>query len=150
MFFPRGSGPHAWVGDERKQIQIRRRFQLLGTTIDAMRVWDVRCAIAAIQQIADGETQITVHASETEAWLGLLAMIIDPTVSAGHLSKIGTEKDQMAIFPDIARKFSPEELIAIAISKAQLELTDTPASVTEFAESLAGDDRWPGRHLRTQ
>ncbi len=38
---PRGVGPSAWSGGERKQTQIRRRFQLLGRTLDTLRVWDV-------------------------------------------------------------------------------------------------------------
>src|SRR5262249_56879890 len=41
---PRGVGPTAWDQTEKKQIQIRRRFQLLGQTLDGMRVWGVRRA----------------------------------------------------------------------------------------------------------
>ena len=48
---PRGIGPAAWTGDEQKQTQIRRRFMLLGQTLDGMRVWDVRRAIQALGQI---------------------------------------------------------------------------------------------------
>ena len=31
-----------WPGNEAKQIQIQRRFQLLGMTLDGMQVWDIR------------------------------------------------------------------------------------------------------------
>ncbi|MHC4537843.1 MAG: alpha/beta hydrolase family protein, partial [Planctomycetota bacterium] len=46
---PRGIGPDAWNDNQRKQVQIRRRFMLLGQTADGMRVWDVRQAIHALR-----------------------------------------------------------------------------------------------------
>jgi len=51
-FVPRGLGPGAWAGDARKQTQIRRRFQLLGQTLDGMRVWDIHRALLATSQAA--------------------------------------------------------------------------------------------------
>jgi len=45
---PRGFGLTAWSPNERKQVQIRRRFMLLGQTVDGMRVWDIRRALQAV------------------------------------------------------------------------------------------------------
>ena len=50
-FAPRGVGPSAWNQDEKRQIQIRRRFMLLGQTLDSMRVWDIRRAVQAIRSV---------------------------------------------------------------------------------------------------
>jgi hypothetical protein len=50
-FAPRGLGPGAWSGDAKKQVQIRRRFMLLGQTLDGMRVWDIRRALQAVRNI---------------------------------------------------------------------------------------------------
>lgn len=47
--YVRGIGPLAWPGEARKQVQIRRRFMLLGQTLDSMRVWDIRRGIQAIR-----------------------------------------------------------------------------------------------------
>ena len=52
-FAPRGIGPSAWTGDAREQVQIRRRFMLLGQTLDGMRVWDIRRALEATRQIKE-------------------------------------------------------------------------------------------------
>jgi len=46
---PRGIGPTSWSSDMKKQTQIRRRFMLLGQTLDGMRVWDIRRAVQAIR-----------------------------------------------------------------------------------------------------
>ena len=48
-FSPRGLGDDTWTGDAKKQVQIRRRFMLLGQTLDSMRVWDIRQAIRALK-----------------------------------------------------------------------------------------------------
>ncbi len=65
-FSLRGVGPSAWAGDARKQIQIRRRFQLLGQTVDGMRVWDVHRATAAVRERFPG-AEVVVSASGTMA-----------------------------------------------------------------------------------
>jgi hypothetical protein len=48
---PRGIGLTAWNPDARKQAQIRRRFMLLGQTLDGMRVWDIRRACQALREV---------------------------------------------------------------------------------------------------
>src|SRR5262249_34328990 len=55
---PRGIGPTRWseVGADGKTpsaVQIRRRFGLLGETLDGQRVWDVRRAAAVLKTVAD-------------------------------------------------------------------------------------------------
>lgn len=62
-FAPRGMGPAAWPGDDRKQIQIRRRFQLLGQTVDGMRVWDVRRVLDAVRELHPDAVEVSVQAS---------------------------------------------------------------------------------------
>ncbi|MCW5551134.1 MAG: acetylxylan esterase [Verrucomicrobiae bacterium] len=51
FFAPRGIGLTAWSGDERKRTQIRRRFMLLGQTLDGMRVWDIRRAVQMLHSM---------------------------------------------------------------------------------------------------
>lgn len=46
---PRGIGPTAWTGGEHKQAQIQRRFQLLGRTLDSLRVWDLARGAAVLR-----------------------------------------------------------------------------------------------------
>lgn len=60
-FAPRGIGLTAWTGDAAKARQIRRRFMLLGQTLDGMRVWDIRRAVAAAIELWPG-VPLTVEA----------------------------------------------------------------------------------------
>ncbi len=50
-FAPRGTGSADWKVTEKKRIQLRRRFMLLGQTEDGMRVWDIRRALAALRSL---------------------------------------------------------------------------------------------------
>ncbi len=79
-FAPRGLGPHAWPGDARKQIQFRRRFQLLGQTLEGMRVWDIQRAIGAAEQ-ATGKPVSRVDARGSMAVNALYAAVFsDPRI----------------------------------------------------------------------
>jgi dienelactone hydrolase len=56
---PRGIGPTAWDQSERKQTHNRRRFMLLGQTLDGMRVWDVRRAVRTLKS-APGYEKVSI------------------------------------------------------------------------------------------
>ncbi|HYA79058.1 MAG TPA: alpha/beta hydrolase family protein [Candidatus Nitrosopolaris sp.] len=81
FFAPRGIGLDAWSGDEKRLTQIRRRFMLLGQTMDGMRVWDIRRAIQTIHSLPELESaQIELHATDGEAVNALYAALFEPTV----------------------------------------------------------------------
>ncbi|MSU23102.1 MAG: acetylxylan esterase [Opitutus sp.] len=48
-FFPRGLGPTASGLSAANQNEVRRRYMLLGQTVDGMRVWDICRAVAALR-----------------------------------------------------------------------------------------------------
>jgi dienelactone hydrolase len=84
---PRGIGSGAWSGDDRRQTQIRRRFMLLGQTLDGMRVWDIRRGIQVLRRVAPTapdvaiETEIEIEARGTMAANALYAALFEPGVS---------------------------------------------------------------------
>jgi hypothetical protein len=51
---PRGIGPTKWAEPGSSvDIQMRRRFALVGQTLDGQRVWDVRRALAVLREQSD-------------------------------------------------------------------------------------------------
>ena len=48
---PRGIGPTRWSGDAKKLNQVKRRFYLLGETLDGMRVHDLVRSAGALRSI---------------------------------------------------------------------------------------------------
>jgi pimeloyl-ACP methyl ester carboxylesterase len=78
---PRGVGPSAWPAE--KDLQIRRRFSLLGQTLDGMRVWDVRRGLAALRRVIDvpqGATLALVGEGQAAA-LAMWAAVFEPSVT---------------------------------------------------------------------
>jgi hypothetical protein len=73
----RGVGPSAWFADEKKQTQIRRRYWLLGQTLEGMRVYDVRRAIKAMKEI-DSTKEIRLTGFAEMGVVGLYAAIFEP------------------------------------------------------------------------
>ena len=53
FFAPRGVEPNTGLSDAKKAIHVRRRYMLLGQTLDGMRVWDIRCAVQALKVLPE-------------------------------------------------------------------------------------------------
>ncbi|HUG17906.1 MAG TPA: acetylxylan esterase, partial [Planctomycetaceae bacterium] len=78
---PRGIGPTAWDQSERKQTQHRRRFQLLGQTLDGMRVWDIVRGCAALRQAAPvTSTPLWLQAERNMSCNTLYAALFAPDI----------------------------------------------------------------------
>ena len=76
FFAPRGVGLSAFSGDEKALTKIRRRFMLLGQTLDGMRVWDIRRAIQAVHYVReDDRAKIELRADGTMAVNALYAAL---------------------------------------------------------------------------
>jgi dienelactone hydrolase len=86
---PRGVGPCGWTADERKWVQIRRRFMLLGQTLDGMRVWDIRQGVRALRDLVDDrQFRVALKAGGGMAVNALYASLFEPAVSALDLEAL--------------------------------------------------------------
>jgi hypothetical protein len=81
FFAPRGVGLTGWLGDEKALTKIRRRFMLLGQTLDGMRVWDIRRAVQAVHYVReDDRAKVELHADGAMAVNALYAALFEPNV----------------------------------------------------------------------
>ncbi len=136
FFCPRGIGSAAWKGDEKKQIQIRRRFQMIGTTLDTMRIRDIQMAQQALQTQIPGNTQVMIEAAGVSGWLSLLAAatgkdsrrtVVSPLNLSGH-------RDQVPILLNLTRHLRPEELFAVCAARVAIT-GDIPQSLRRITDS---------------
>ena len=70
-----------WPGNEAKQIQIQRRFQLLGMTLDGMQVWDIRRGLQVLRQQCPQLKSLEVRTAAGLESLALLASLFEPPVT---------------------------------------------------------------------
>jgi dienelactone hydrolase len=146
---PRGIGAAAWTGDEKKQTQIRRRFMLLGQTLDGMRVWDVRRAVEALGQIEEaGGAARGLLARGNMAGVALYAALFHPQVVRLHLLDLPPTHRDGPIFLNVLRYLDMPQALALATEHARVVLGGRDTSVRQFAASVAENLGWDPQRLR--
>jgi hypothetical protein len=148
---PRGLGATAWTGDEKKQTQIRRRFMLLGQTLDGMRVWDVRRALQALGQVAEvrGMTP-AVRAGGDMAGVALYAPLFDSQITRLHLMNLPATHRDGPIFLNVLRYLDLPQAVALAAERTNVVLSGQNTSVRQFATSAAENLGWDPQRLRVE
>ncbi|RCS54635.1 acetylxylan esterase [Bremerella cremea] len=120
----RGIGPTQWNQHPRKDTHIRRRFLLLGQSLDGMRVWDIRRAAQAATQIGTESSEtIDVVATGNLAGLAVYAAIFEPTIGALDLTDLPANHRNGPYFLNVSRFMSMPEALAIAGQGRSVKLT---------------------------
>jgi len=144
LMAPRGIGPDAWNKDERKQVQIRRRFMLLGQTVDGMRVWDVRRATQALR-ILDSikETSVALQGKGTMAGIALYASLFEPDINRLVLMNLPITHLNGPIFLNVMRYLHMPQAVAMAAERSQVCLIQNRDLGWQFPKKLAEKLGWP-------
>jgi hypothetical protein len=146
MVAPRGVGPTAW--DPKKETHIRRRFALLGQTLDGMRVWDVRRALAALRSIdaLQGETTESLEGREQAAPLALFTAAFEPEVDRVVLYDPPTSLRGGSIFLNLDRVLGMPQALALLYPR-KVELYGTTREpwqwTADLAKALGDNAAWP-------
>lgn len=120
----RGIGPTQWNQDPRKDTHIRRRFLLLGQSVDGMRVWDIRRGAEAAAQVGlQPAKTIDLQAKGTMAGLAVYAAIFDPKIGALELADMPENHRNGPYFFNVSRFISIPEALAIAGFNREVNLT---------------------------
>ncbi|WP_158265418.1 CocE/NonD family hydrolase [Blastopirellula marina] len=120
----RGIGPTQWNQNPRKDTHIRRRFLLLGQSIDGMRVWDVRRAAQAATQIGlEPAKAIDIEADGPLAGIAVYAAIFEPSIGALNLTDLPANHRNGPYFFNVRRFMNMPEALAIAGQNRSVQLT---------------------------
>jgi hypothetical protein len=138
---PRGIGPTRWsevnpFDKKPASVQIRRRFGLIGETLDGQRVWDVRRAIACLRALDElKEAPLLLQAKGEMAGVALYACIFEPHVARLDLSHLSPSHQQGPYFLNVRRVLDMPQAVALAFPR-QINLY-----VKDDAEAKAWE--WP-------
>lgn len=140
-FLPRSAG---WVGDERTQTHVRRRFNLLGQTADGMRVWDVRQAIELLASLGFAEgASIDVTAQGDMAGVALHAALFEPSVKSLELYDLPSSHRDGPVFLNVLRYLDVPQVVAMAAERMKVTIHTSDESAWDYpmevAESLGWD-----------
>ena len=139
----RGVGPLAWEGDARDQIQIRRRFMLVGQTLDGMRVWDVRRAIQAIRRVRDlRELPLTIRARGDMACHALYASLFESDLAGLELWDVPGTHMKGPDYLNVLRFLDIPQALAMAAERTPVILHGAVESDWKFATQTAKTLEW--------
>jgi dienelactone hydrolase len=125
-FTARGIGLSGLRDDLRHQTQVRRRFMLLGQTLDGMRVFDIRRAMDALRSI-DGFTSLPLHlwGGGTMANNVLLAAIMHPDGAKQlHLTNLAMDDKTAPDYLNLSRVATWEQLVAVAKERMEVGINN--------------------------
>ncbi len=147
ILVPRGAGP-TWFPEANtpEGIQIRRRFALLGQTLDGQRVWDVRRGLAALRT----RDELKGAEQRVMGWgqmgvIALYAAVFEPDVPRVDLMKLPPSHREGPTFLNVRRVLdTPQALFLVHPRKVHLvrELYDEMTAwgwALQFNKALGGD-----------
>lgn len=148
---PRGVGPSAWGFDDKKQTQILRRFALLGTTLDAMRVWDIRRAVQAVRSmdgLKDAPLWLTSD-QESTSGLALYASLFEPDLAGLNLHDLPASHRSGPHFLGVMKVLDMPAACAMAAERCTVHLHELrPPQTWEYVFEVARKLNWPESRFR--
>jgi dienelactone hydrolase len=146
---PRGIGPTAWNPDPKKQTHIKRRFALLGQTLDGMRVWDIRRAIAALRSIEGlGRMPLWLEGSGRMGGDVLYAALFEPGVARLDLSNLPKSHGDGPELLNMLQVLDMPATVAMVAERAEVHLAQTAPGAWEYPKSVIKQLRWDAGRLQ--
>jgi len=148
-FYPRGLGPTASALAPADQNEVRRRYLLLGQTVDGMRVWDIRRAVAALRSpdlfgdtpiVLVGHRDQAVNVAYASLWIDALAGLELVAPPATHLK--GPD------YLNVLRHLDLPQAIALAAERHPVVLRDVNRDDWSWTARIAAALKWPADRLQ--
>jgi hypothetical protein len=146
---PRGFGPSAWSQEGKIATAIRRRFQLLGQTVDGMQVWDTIRGVQWLKgQPGLGDLPLELRGANGLAGQALYAAWLEPGVSRLRLSSPPTTHREGPDLLNVLRFTDVPQVLAMVADRIPVELADAEPRVADYAKSVGRVLQWPEGRLQ--
>jgi len=146
---PRGVGPTAWDQTPRKQVQHRRRFMLLGQTLDGMRAWDVRRAIQAVRSLESiGSAPLQLAAKGPMAGVVLYASLFEPPVDRLDLRDLSPSHQDGPYFLNVLRFLDTPQAVALAAERCPVSITGGAVEAWKYPADVATRLGWEAERVK--
>lgn len=146
---PRGVGYTAWEANETKQVQIRRRFMLLGETLDGMRVWDVRRGLQAVRSLKPYDTTpIWLQGQREMSVVALYASLFEPPVSRLDLWDLPTTHRDGPDFLNVLRIWDVPQAVTVAAEHSIVHLYQKDKSGWDYPQQVISKLGWDANQMQ--
>jgi hypothetical protein len=117
---------------------IKRRFMLLGQTLDGMRVWDVRRAMQTLRSIDGfGDTPLWIFADGEMSGIALYASLFEPPVERLELGDLPDSHRKGPNFLNVLRFLDVPQALAMAAEKMPVRLHHAGEADWKFPLAVA-------------
>jgi dienelactone hydrolase len=111
LIAPRGVEPSKWLSDPKKSNHVRRRFMLLGQTLDSMRVWDIRRAAQAVKGLPEFKrTPLYVRATGQMGVNAAYAALFEPEIQKLELEGLPASQAEGPDYLNVLRVWDLPQL----------------------------------------
>lgn len=140
---PRGVGRTAWNSDERKQTQHRRRFYLLGQSLNGMQTYDVRRAIQTIQkQDMYSDVPLWLQAEGAMAGVTLYASLFEDNITRLDLHHLPSSHRQGPFYLNVRRFLDIPQAVAMAAERSQVVIYHGDTSSWSYPVDVSKKLEW--------
>lgn len=143
---PRGIGPTRWSPDAKHQTHTRRRFMLLGQTLDGMRVWDVCQAIRSLHSVDGLDTvPLTLISDREMAGITLYAALFGPKIDAVELNELSKSHRTGPDFLNVLRFLDVPQTVAMVAEKSRVGIGQQGEDGWQYPLAVAKALGWKDR-----
>jgi dienelactone hydrolase len=122
FFAPRGVDPSTWPRILKKSNEMRRRYMLLGQTLDSMRVWDIRCAAQAIKALPEfKKTPLCVRANRQMAVNTAYAALFEPAIMKLKLEGVPASQAEGPDYLNVLKVWDLPQLWGVLGERAEVK-----------------------------
>lgn len=125
-FLPRGVGESAGkpvTDDDKRRVQVRRRYMLLGQTEAGMGVWDVRRAIEAVRSLESCRaSSLNLSAVGEAAPLVVYASLFEPPVASIQIDNPPESQANGPDFLNVLRYLDFPQAVALACERSEVSV----------------------------
>jgi dienelactone hydrolase len=146
---PRGIGPTAWDQTPRKQVQHRRRFMLLGQTLDGMQTWDIRRAAQAVRTLPElAKAPLWMQGERQMAGNVLYASLFEPDVKRLDLWHLPPSHRNGPYLLNVLRYLDVPQAVAMAAERSQVVLYQEEPAGWEYPAAVRDKLGWNPKQLQ--
>jgi dienelactone hydrolase len=146
---PRGVGPTAFDVTERKQVQVRRRFMLLGESLDGMQVWDIRRAAQALRgQRSLKEVPLWMQGERLMAGNVLYASLFEPKIARLDLWHMPKSHHEGPHYLNVLRYLDTPQAVAMAAERSQVRIYQDGKEGWQYPADIVAKLGWGEKALQ--
>jgi dienelactone hydrolase len=148
QFVPRGFGATATSLSAADQIEVRRRYMLLGHTIDSMRVWDIQRAVAALRSSElFGNAKVSLNSGWAQGVNALYASLFIGGLVRVELTQLPVSHLNGPDYLNVLRFLDVPQALALAAERQPVGMHDSDPDKWSWTTQTAQRLGWPRERL---